>query len=232
MAPHPVITRVQPKRRAAHVIVHLDDGEPLELTLEAIERLRLGVGDSLSPQLRHHLLNADQDVRVRDAALNLISYRARTRSELRTRLRQKGFQPARITICLDKLEGVGLIDDASVAAAFIRDRLRHRPRGRAALFAELRKKGVASDLVGETIDQVFSDQDTSDEDLARTVAQGWVDRQGAPMLEALLRGRPDPEYTRAYRRLTGYMQRRGFRGATLRSGSAYAIEAARERLDD
>lgn len=200
------------------------------MTLEALERLRLGVGDRLSPQVRHHLLNADQDVRVRDAALNLISYRARTRSELRTRLRQKGFQTARITLCLDRLEEVGLIDDATVAAAFIRDRLRHRPRGRAALFSELRKKGVDSSLVGETIDRVFSDQGTSDGDLARTVARGWVDRQGEPMLHALLRGRPDPEYERAYRRLTGYLQRRGFRGATLRTGAEHAVEAARARL--
>lgn len=231
MASTPVITRVQPKRpRGVYVLLHLDDGaDPLEITLEALERERLGVGDPLSAAQKHQLLNADQDVRVRDAALNLISYRARTRSELRTRLRQKGFRPARIDLCLDRLQETGLIDDAHVAAAFVRDRLRHRPRGRAALNSELRAKGVESDLAGETIDQVFEDQGTSDAELVLEVASGWVDRQGLNVLSALILDTRDPERERARNRLTGYLQRRGFRGGTLRTGIDHATQIARTR---
>ena len=91
-----------------------------EVTLEALERARLGVGDDLPSPRRHHLLNDDQDIRVRDAALNLISYRARTRRELRRRLIQKGFRPARIDPCLDRLTERGFIDDEAVAAAAAR----------------------------------------------------------------------------------------------------------------
>lgn len=232
VAPHPVITRVQPKRpRGVYVVVHLDVGDPLEVTLESLERLHLGVGDALPGPKRRLLLDADQDVRVRDAALNLISYRARTRSELRTRLRQKGFRSTRIDLCLDRLEETGLIDDATVAAAHIRDRLRHRPRGRAALFSELRAKGVDGELVGSTIDRVFSDQETDDTRLAREVAAGWVDRQGHPILAALTSGSRDTEAQRARRRLTGYLQRRGFRGGALRTGIEEAEREARLRLD-
>ena len=231
VASPPTITRVQPKRpRGVFVLVHLDAGEPLEITLEALERLRLGVGDALPTTTRHDLLNADQDIRVRDAALNLISYRARTRSELRTRLRQKGFRPARIDLCLDRLEETGLIDDATVAAAHVRDRLRHRPRGRAALFSELRAKGVDGDLVGNTISRVFEDQGTDDEKLAREVAAGWIDRQGEAALKALLAEPRDPARQKARRRLTGYLQRRGFRGGPLHTGLKHATETARERL--
>ena len=43
----PLITRIQPlKPRGLKVLVHVDLGEPFEITLEAIERSRLGVGDS------------------------------------------------------------------------------------------------------------------------------------------------------------------------------------------
>jgi len=224
----PFITRVQPlKPRGLKVRVHLDRGEPFEVVLEALERHRLGVGDSLTRTRKHDLLNDHEDLCVRDAALNLISYRARTRAELRRRLLRKGFRPARIDLCLDRLEDRGLIDDEAVAAAFIRDRLRHRPRGRASLASELRAKGVSSEMAFETIRRVFDDEDTDDATLARQVAESWVARQSRPVLEALVMERRSPEREKAMRRLVGYLARRGFRGDAMSSGVRRALDIAR-----
>ena len=209
-------------------MVHLDRGDPFELMLETLERARLGVGDELTSVRHHHLLNDDADIRIRDAALNLISYRARTRAELRRRLRQKGFRPARIDPCLDLLQEKGFIDDAAVAAAFVRDRLRHRPRGRVALSSELRAKGVAGDLAAAAIDRVFDAEETTDLDLARSVAAGWVARQSPATLEALATTSRSPARDKAQRRLAGYLTRRGFRGEAMGEGRTHAIELARD----
>jgi regulatory protein len=228
--PPPLITRVQPLRpRGLKVLLHLDRGEPLELTLEALERARLGVGDPLPPARLHHLLNDDADVRVRDAALNLISYRARTRAELARRLRQKGFRPARIDPCLDRLEAKGFIDDGAVAEAFVRDRLRHRPKGKSALSAELRAKGVDGELVSQAIDRVFEDADVDDATLARLVTERWIKRQNPDLLEALASPRRTPEGQKARRRLTGYLTRRGFRGSSLQLGIEHGMERSGDR---
>jgi regulatory protein len=227
-APHPLVTRIEPLRpRGLRVLVHLDEGEPFEVTLEALELSRLGVGDRLSPDARRDLLEADADVRVREAALNLLSYRARTRSELRTKLRQKGFGKERIDACLDRLEQRGLLDDAAVAAAFVRDRLRHRPRGKARLVSELRAKGVDGDTASETIEQVFEDEGASDLDLARETAAVWVRKQGTAMVRALA-GDAGPERDKARRRLHGYLGRRGFRGEALTAAMDRAVELAEE----
>ncbi|MCA9298302.1 MAG: regulatory protein RecX [Phycisphaerales bacterium] len=185
------------------------------MTLEALERSRLGVGDALPHNRRHHLLDADADVRVRDAALNLLSYRARTRQELGRRLRQKGFHSARIDACLDRLAERGFLDDAAVATAFVRDRLRHRPRGRAMLSTELRGKGVDVEVAARAIDQVFHDENVSDGDLAEATARGWVARQSATTLAALAPGSDRTERDRVRRRLHAYLTRRGFRGDAL-----------------
>lgn len=226
----PYITRVKPLRpRGLKVMVHLDRGEPFEVMLESLERARLGVGDSLPSDRHHHLLNDDADIRIRDAALNLISYRARTRAELRRRLRQKGFRPARIDPCLDRLEEKGFIDDGAVAAAFVRDRLRHRPRGRVALSSELRAKGVSGDLASSTIDDVFDAEQTTDLDLARSVAAGWIARQNQATLDALASSTRSPERDKAMRRLTSYLTRRGFRGEASGEGRAHAMELATAR---
>lgn len=225
---NPVITKIRPLRpRGLKVEVHLDRGEPLEIVLEALERHRLGVGDPLPTARRQRLLDDDADIRVRDAALNLLSYRARTRSELKRRLHQKGFRSARIDPCLDRLEDKGLIDDAAVAASFVRDRLRHKPRGRAALSSELRAKGVSRDVIDGAIDDVFEETETDDRTLARTVAEGWVGRQSRSTLDALTADGYTQARQKARRRLVGYLTRRGFRGAALTAGIDRAVERAK-----
>jgi len=226
MTKPPLITRVEPRGpRGLRVLIHLDADEPIEITLEALELSRLGVRDPLPPDARRNLLETDADVRVRGAALNLLSYRARTRLELKTKLRQKGYGADRIDSCLDRLEQRGLLDDAAVAAAHVRDRLLHRPRGKAKLASELRAKGLDTETASDTIDRVFNDQGATDTDLAREAAEGWLRRQGAAMVTGLA-GPSGPERDKAKRRLHGYLARRGFRGEAMTRAMERAAELA------
>jgi len=223
----PVIQRVEPLRpRGLRVRLHLDRGEPLEVALEALERLALGVGDTLPANRRHHLLDADADVRIRDAALSLLSHRARTRAELRRRLVAKGFRPARVDPALDRLAARGLLDDDAVAAAFVRDRLRHRPRGRVRLAQELRARGVAAELAERVVDGVLDDEEVTEAELARRVVEGWLRRQGTPIRAGLVAPRGTPEAEKARRRLYGYLARRGFQGAALGHAMDLAVAMA------
>ena len=225
---NPLITRIQSLRpRGLKVLIHTDCDEPFEVTLEALERNRLGVGDPLPEARRHLLLNDDADVRVREAALNLLSYRMRTRSELKRRLRQKDFRPARIDLCLDQLEAKGFLNDEAAAAAFIRDRLRHRPRGKARLSSELRSKGLDADTVNRVINDVFENEGTDDLLLARQIAEGWLRRQNQDTVKALADTAHSQSREKVRRRLYGHLTRRGFRGDALRTAIEETIEAAR-----
>ena len=226
--PNPLITRIQSLRpRGLKVLIHTDCDEPFEVTLEALERNRLGVGDPLPEARRHLLLNDDADVRVREAALNLLSYRMRTRSELKRRLRQKDFRPARIDLCLDQLEAKGFLNDEAAAAAFIRDRVLHRPRGNARLSSELRSKGLDADTVNRVINDVFENEGTDDLLLARQVAEGWLRRQNQDTVKTLADTAHSQSREKVRRRLYGHLTRRGFRGDALRTAIEETIEAAR-----
>lgn len=212
----PRIARLEPLRpRGLRLRVHLDRGDPFEVALEAVERLRLGVGDALPSKLRQHLLDTDAEVTIREAALNLLSHRARTRAELRRKLVGKGFVPARVDPCLDRLAERGLLDDGAVAAAFVRDRLRHRPRGKARLTQELRAKGVDDAVARRTVDHVLRDEEVTDAELARRVVDGWLRRQGSAVRDALAAPIRTKERERAERRLRGYLARRGFTGPAV-----------------
>jgi regulatory protein len=221
----PLITRLEPLRpRGLRVRVHLDRGEPFEVSLEALDGLRLGVGDPLPANRRHHLLNVDADVKIREAALNLLSFRARTRAELRRRLSAKGFRPARIDLCLDRLQDRGLLDDALVAAAFVRDRLRHRPRGKVRLAQELQGRGVQSNVASRVVAEVLEDEALTESALARRVVEAWLVRQSPATLRALASRDDRSASEKVYRRLRGHLARRGFGGQIL----AEAIATARK----
>jgi regulatory protein len=228
--PAPRLTHVEPlPPDGLRVRVVLDEGDPLEVALEAVELARLGVGDALTAAARRSLLEADADVQVREAALALLSHRARTRQELRRKLRRKRFDAARVDVCLDRLEARGLLSDAAVAAAFVRDRLRHRPKGRARLTTELRTKGVAQDVAEDAVARVFEDESVTDARLAHEAASGWLARQGAGLRAALAGSAAGPERDKARRRLYGYLARRGFRGDALADAMRHAEAEAENR---
>lgn len=226
----PFIIRLEPLRpRGLRVRVHLERGPPLDVALEALERAGLGIGDPLTPSRRHHLEDADHDVQVREAALSLLSHRARTRAELGRRLRAKGFRPTRVTACLDRLESRGLLDDSALASAFVRDRLRLRPRGPARLVAELRSRGVHADLAHSVVDGVLEEEGVTETQLAARVARAWLKRQGPATVTALTTSATtSPDALRARRRLHGYLARRGFGGAALARAMEVALASSNE----
>ena len=118
------------KRNPQRVNVFLDGAFAFGAGAEVVFGRPLRVGDDIGPADLEQLVREDHAWQAREAALNLLSYRARSRDELRSRLARKGFEPAIVDGCLDELAARGLLDDRSFAGAFVRDRLRSRPRGR------------------------------------------------------------------------------------------------------
>ena len=186
-------------RKKNRVLVHLESLEsiePLEIAGDVLERSGLHVGDSVTAKDLAELLEDDTKWRTRQAALHLLSYRPRAEQELRVRLRTKGFAHASVEWCLRVLEEQGLIDDHAFASAFVRSRIRLRPRGRFRLIQELRQKGVSAEVAEQAVDQAFSNEETSERDLACAAVRGWLDRQGSTLIENLA-GTDRPERERA-----------------------------------
>jgi len=93
----------------------------------------------------------------------------------------------------------------------------------------LRAKGIRAEIVDQTIERVFEDEDASDARLAQEVTEGWISRQGAVVQAALASGAPTPEREKARRRLYGYLVRRGFGGGALAEAMERVEELARRR---
>ena len=63
------------------------------------------------------------------------------------------------------------------AGEFVRGRLARAPEGRRRLRAELKKRGVAEEIVTETLD---AETDDDDRDLARSAAERWRRTRSRP----------------------------------------------------
>jgi regulatory protein len=126
--------------------------------------------------------------------LRLLRYRPRSRAEAESRLRQRGYPDEVIKEILVWAESSGLIDDEAFAKLWITNRLQHRPSGIALLRHELRRKGIALEL----IERVLRGARVDEEALVRELAVERLERY---------RGL-SPEEQR--RRTLAFLTRRGF----------------------
>jgi regulatory protein len=88
-----------------------------------------------------------RDEQARALCLRLLTVRARTRAELAGQLAKRGYPDDVSTRVLDRLAGVGLVDDADFAEQWVHSRLANAGKGKRALAAELHTKGVDNDVI-------------------------------------------------------------------------------------
>ncbi|MBX5493311.1 MAG: RecX family transcriptional regulator [Chloroflexi bacterium] len=155
----------------------------------------LQVGLALDDAALARLTAADECHRALDAALSFLAYRPRSVHEVRARLTQKGYSTASVEAAIERLQALGLLDDAAFARYWVEQRRQFRPRGAAALRAELRAKGVAP----PTIAAALAETDERDETEAAC-------RAGRARLRALV----GLDAAAFRQRLGAYLQRRGF----------------------
>lgn len=217
------ITRLErhPRRDRVRIWVDGDDRPRAELALDLVTGAGLAAGVELPAARLGDLEREDEVYRARDAALSLLAHRARSRVELRWRLRRKGLGDAAIETTLDWLDEREYTDDRAFAESFVRDRLRLRPRGRTALLQELRKKGVDGDTAGAALDSVMQAEGVDETALARSAAETWA-RKNRSTLRKADRSREDR--LRARRRLYGHLARRGFAPDAVRSAVALVLD--------
>jgi regulatory protein len=210
------ITRIarHPNRDRARIHVDGEDRPRLELALDLLLRSGIAVGDRLDAARLAELERADEAYRARDAALRLLAQRARSVAELRRRLERKAIPTPVVDQTLAWLDDRGYLDDRAFAEAFVRDRLRLRPRGRAGLIQELLRKGVDEGTAEAATDGVMATEAVQESELALDTARAWARKNARVLREA---GRGGEGRQRARRRVYGHLARRGFAPASIRA---------------
>ena len=184
-----------------------DVGAPAGVTDQPVRRtskhpvnssLRLSSRNPREPSPRSDDADADVESVARTIALRKLTARACTRHELDQALQAKNVPSGVIDAVLDRLQDVGLLDDASFAVDWVTSRQQRRHMSRRLLRRELQAKGVERSHIDSALDQL-------DRSAELTSARDLAERKRAAM-NGLAR-------EVQYRRLAGMLSRRGFDSA-------------------
>ncbi|NDJ53497.1 MAG: hypothetical protein GYB68_10485 [Chloroflexi bacterium] len=140
------------KRNKERVNVFLDGEFAFGLALT--HALGLHKGQHLSDEDLQRLQALDEVEVARETALNYLSYRPRSTSEVRAKLSEKGYSEAAIETAINRLTEVGLLDDAAFARFWLDNRDRFKPRGARALRFELHQKGIPDDIINLVLEDL------------------------------------------------------------------------------
>jgi len=181
-------------------VLELDGKAFATIDLALWERFRPRVGE-VFPE-RDGLLAASTALGAYDRALRMLASRGRPASDLVRKLVEKGEAQSDARAAVERLVGLGLVDDAAFARNFVRSKSSRL--GVRRLSGELSRLGVARPV----IEAAIASERPSDPEQRRDDLRALVDGRRRSLRSLA----PDV----AKRRLMGFLMRRGFSGAEVR----------------
>lgn len=188
------ITDIEPQRNIKRVNIFIDGNFAFGLTVDLRFKYGLHIDDEITQDFIDNILKAEEQVKVTEHALNLLSYRQRSEKEIIAALNRKGYEETYIQHTLEYLKRNKFIDDYAFANSFIKDKQNLNGYGSVRIKFELMKKGISKDIIEATL--------VLEEDEEFDIA----------MLIALkkLKSYEGQDKNAIYRKLGGFLQRKGY----------------------
>jgi regulatory protein len=147
--------------------------------------------------------------------LRLLTARSRTRAELAGQLAKRGYPDDVSARVLDRLAGVGLVDDADFAEQWVHSRRVNAGKGKRALAAELHSKGVDNDMIARVLSGI---EPAAERGRAEQLVRARLRRENL-----------GDDGARVSRRLVAMLARRGFDETMAYDVVSTELAAERER---
>lgn len=155
------ITRIKTQksvsRRSNRVNVYFDGKFAFGLDVDNLLKVGLKVGQELTDKEIKDLIFKNEFQKYLDKVLRFISLRPRSEKEVKDYLKRKLAQRKTTAFLVEKilarLKELGVLNDREFALWWLEQRSTFRPRGKFALKAELRQKGIDNKVIREVLEQ-------------------------------------------------------------------------------
>lgn len=204
LAPGTITRLARQTKNQRRVSVYLDGAFAFGLYEDVVLQLGLRKGVDLSVAQQQEALSADERLRARQKAMDLLAYRARSSFELRRKLARAGFSDDAIADATSRLQELDLIDDRAFATQYAESRFRAKGYGPMRIAAELRARGIDRTLIDDVIAAQFS-VDDAEVDAARAFAETRMARLSH-----------EPDAARRRKKLYDALVRRGHSSDVIR----------------
>jgi regulatory protein len=156
--------------------------------------------------------------RAANVSIHQLARRGMSRWELGQVLAKRGVDETLAAAELDRLESVGLVDDAALAVTLVYTQHTRRGLGRAAIAQELRRRHVDAVIIEDALSEI-----ADDDELERATELAL---KRVPQLHAV-------DDDTAARRLNGFLARKGYGNSVVRAAveKAMATRGGRVRFE-
>lgn len=200
----PTITRIEEQRRRKNRrSVYVDGDFAFGVNVNVVARFRLREGMAVDEELLRQIEVGEVRQECFDHAMRLLGQRMQSERELRQKLGRKDYGPKVIDAVIDECKRLGYVDDAKYAAGRAGDAATLKKHGQQRAVQELMAKGVDKSTAESAAGDAYADVDPVE-------AATALAKKKAPSLARY--DRPTQ-----VRRLSGFLQRRGFDFDTVRS---------------
>ena len=146
--------------------------------------------------------------RVNNVSMHALARKGMSSVEMTQLLESREIEPEAVAEEIERLEGVGLLDDLALAETLVRTLQDRKGLGRSAINAELRRRKIDIEAINEAMEAV-----DSDDELTRAIE---IAQKRASQLSSY-----DNETAR--RRLSAYLMRRGYNGSIISAAIAASL---------
>jgi regulatory protein len=155
-----LITKIEKQKKARNRWnIHIDGAFFCGLYADTILKYGLHVNEEHTEKKLHEIKEYDEYIYGKEIALNYLSYRIRTVSELKKKLKEKKISSKTSGKILSYLEDAGLVNDEEFARLMIEEKIKLKPVGIRVLKQKLFEKGVPKQVGEKVLSEVFENVD-------------------------------------------------------------------------
>lgn len=147
--------------------IMLSSGEKVVLHGLTLLKTKLKVGDDINKETLEEYQFEYEKLTAFDKAINLLSRGMRTKKQILTYLKDKGYMPKVCNYVLDKLTEYKYVDDQTYASCYTK--MTSKSKGKRAIAYEMRQKGVSDEIIASCLDEI-ADQ----KEVALSLAQKYI----------------------------------------------------------
>jgi len=149
------ITRIeQQKKKKNRVNIYIEGEFSLGLYKDTVTKFHLYENKEISPSEISSIKEFEVITDAKEKVRNYISYRERSKKEIKDYLANKGFKEEVTEEVLADFEKANLIDDHRFAAMWIKGRNKNNPKGNFVLKMELKDKGIEESEIENLLQSV------------------------------------------------------------------------------
>ena len=153
-----VITKIEKqKKNSKRWNLYVDGEFACGISEDTFLNFGLRTNDEITQESIDEIKRFDEYQYAKKAALDSLSYRIRSRKEVKDKLKEKKISQSNIEKTLAHLEKLGLLNDEEFARLLVQSKTGKNPAGKNVIKQKLFQKGISKEISEKVLDELYTE---------------------------------------------------------------------------